>query len=156
MQAWAIDPNSAKVYWMNGMAGTGKTTIAYSFCKWLEDNALLAGNYFCSRISFTCSDANRLVPTLAYQLAYYSPPFCEKLYKVLEAKPEASKLDIKWQFEKLLLETLQEIKKTMPSNLVIVIDALDECNDNDTLQLFLQTLVKLAAFYYQSPRTCDS
>ena len=51
LQAWALDLNGAKVYWINGMAGTGKTTIAYSFCKWLEGRALLGGNYFCSRNS---------------------------------------------------------------------------------------------------------
>ncbi len=124
LKTWALNSNSAKVYWLNGMAGTGKTTIAYTFCKWLEENALLGGNYFCSRISTACSDANKLVPTLAYQLAYYSPSFCEKLYKMLETKPEASKLNIQWQFEQLLLKSFQQNKGTMPVNTIIAIDCI--------------------------------
>ncbi|KAG8700744.1 hypothetical protein FRC08_004471 [Ceratobasidium sp. 394] len=33
LQTWAADPTSEKVYWLNGMAGTGKTTVAYSLCE---------------------------------------------------------------------------------------------------------------------------
>ena len=31
LEVWASDNATTKVYWLNGMAGTGKTTIAYSF-----------------------------------------------------------------------------------------------------------------------------
>ncbi|CAE6496417.1 unnamed protein product, partial [Rhizoctonia solani] len=36
LMEWARAPQTGKVYWMNGMAGTGKTTIAYSFCTKLD------------------------------------------------------------------------------------------------------------------------
>ena len=29
--AWAIDPDSPRIFWLDGMAGTGKSTIALSF-----------------------------------------------------------------------------------------------------------------------------
>jgi pantothenate kinase-related protein Tda10 len=38
LQTWATDNTTSKVYWLNGMAGTGKTTIAYSFGEILNDN----------------------------------------------------------------------------------------------------------------------
>ncbi|KAF8670679.1 WD40 repeat-like protein, partial [Rhizoctonia solani] len=41
---WVHDKNAPAIYWMNGMAGTGKTTIAYSFAEWLEKHELLAGS----------------------------------------------------------------------------------------------------------------
>ena len=145
LKGWVIDPKGAKVYWMNGMAGTGKTTILYSLCGWLEENARLGANYFCSRISSSCRDVNNIVSTLAYQLAQYSPAFRSMLCKVLEANPRSSKLDIKWQFEKLLQEPMQAVKTAMPENVVVVIDALDECDDGEAFRLFLETLLKLAA-----------
>jgi nucleoside-triphosphatase THEP1 len=145
LKGWVVDPKGAKVYWMNGMAGTGKTTILYTFCEWLEENARLGGNYFCSRISPLCRDVNNIVPTLAYQLAQYSPAFRSVLCKVLEAKPQSTKLHVKWQFENLLQEPIQAVKAAMPENVVIVIDALDECDDGDAFRLFLGTLLKLAA-----------
>jgi len=130
---------------MNGMAGTGKTTILYSLCEWLEENAQLGGNYFCSRISSSCRDVNNIVPTLVYQLAQNSPAFRSILCQILEAKPQFSKLDVRWQFEKLLQEPMQAMKAATPENVVIVIDALDECDDGEAFQLFLETLLKLAA-----------
>jgi len=144
IQDWAEDPNSTRVYWMSGMAGTGKTTILYSLCEWLSKNQRLGGDYFCSRISSLCRDVNTIVPTLAYQLAQYSPAFRSALCKVIEENPEASKLDVKWQFEKLLQGPMGAVKTAMPEGVVVVIDALDECDDGDAFRLFLETLLKLA------------
>ena len=145
LKGWAIDPKGAKVYWMNGMAGTRKTTIIYSLCKWLEENGQLGGNFFCSRISSSCRDMNNIIPTLAYQLAQNSPAFPSILCKVLKAKPQFSKLDVRWQSEKLLQEPMQVMKAALPEDVAIVIDTLDECDDGDTFRLFLETLLKLAA-----------
>ncbi|KAG8693604.1 hypothetical protein FRC11_002792, partial [Ceratobasidium sp. 423] len=43
---WAEDPDGAKIYWMNGMAGTGKTTIAYSLCERLKNTGQLGASFF--------------------------------------------------------------------------------------------------------------
>ena len=145
IQDWAEDPNGTRVYWMSGMAGTGKTTILYSLCEWLSKNQRLGGDYFCSRISSSCRDVNTIVPTLAYQLAQYSSAFRSTLCKVVEENPEASKLDVKWQFEKLLQAPMQTMKTSMPEGVVVVIDALDECDDGDAFRLFLEILLKHAA-----------
>ncbi|KAF8965910.1 hypothetical protein BDZ97DRAFT_739842 [Flammula alnicola] len=145
LKGWVVDPKGAKVYWMNGMAGTGKTTIVYSLCEWLEENRQLGGNFFCSRISALCRNVNNIVPTLAYQLAQYSPAFRSTLCKVLEEKPEASKLNVERQFEKLVREPMHAVKTAMPESVVVVVDALDECDDGDAFRLFLETLLKLAA-----------
>jgi len=129
---------------MSGMAGTGKTTILYSLCEWLSMNQRLGADYFCSRISSSCRDVTTIVPTLAYQLAQYSPAFRSTLCKVVEENPEASKLDVKWQFEKLLQAPMQVVKTAMPEGVVVVVDALDECDDGNAFRLFLETLLKLA------------
>jgi len=145
IQDWAEDPNGTRVYWMNGMAGTGKTTILYSLCEWLSKKQRLGGDYFCSRISSSCRDVSNIVPTLAYQLARYSPAFRSALCNVLDENPEASKLDVKWQFEKLLHAPMQAVKTAIPEGVVVVIDALDECDDGEAFRLFLEILLKLAA-----------
>lgn len=46
--AWARDkiPKTEDIYWINGMAGTGKTTIAYSLCAELEKSARLGASFF--------------------------------------------------------------------------------------------------------------
>src|ERR1700761_4620756 len=52
IEAWAtslnsLDPDIASGYWISGMAGTGKSTIALSICQNLEAKGVLAGSFFC-------------------------------------------------------------------------------------------------------------
>ncbi|KAG8693164.1 hypothetical protein FRC11_003109, partial [Ceratobasidium sp. 423] len=56
--AWAGNDGADAVYWLNGMAGTGKTTIACSICKELARHDKLAASFFCSRLREECRDVN--------------------------------------------------------------------------------------------------
>ncbi|KAG8711011.1 hypothetical protein FRC11_003849 [Ceratobasidium sp. 423] len=144
LQDWTTNPTSEKIYWMNGMAGTGKTTIAYSLCEWLEGTNRLGASFFCSRISSTCRSLSRIVPTLAYQLARYSPAFRSALCAVLENNPDAGTLNVGQQFEKLISQPMLNSKNPTPESVVIVIDALDECDDTYSVRLLLDVLLKCA------------
>ncbi len=79
---WARDRQKPRLYWMNGMAGTGKTTIAYSFCEQLQEKGLLGANFFCSRSLAECSDVRNIIPTTARQLARSSPQFASALVEI--------------------------------------------------------------------------
>ncbi|CAE6448316.1 unnamed protein product [Rhizoctonia solani] len=142
---WLYDSSSSSIYWMNGMAGTGKTTIASTFCERVERCKLLAASFFCTRSSAECRDVSRIVPTIAYQLARYSIPFQSALYKVLGQNPDIGSKNILKQFEKLLKEPLQQATGSIPENLVVVIDALDECEDQNGVELVLDMLFRHAA-----------
>ncbi|KAG8709661.1 hypothetical protein FRC11_005339 [Ceratobasidium sp. 423] len=144
---WQRNSKAPTVYWMNGMAGTGKTTIACTFAEWLEKNKLLAASFFCTRTSVDCRDVTRIIPTIAYQLARYSIPFQSALYEILEEEPDAGSKNTPKQFERLLKEPLQNIKNSgsMPDNLVIVIDALDECDNQGGVETLLDRLFRFAA-----------
>ena len=144
LKLWVDDPRGTKVYWMEGMAGTGKTTILYSLCKWLEEIGQLGGNFCCSRGLSSCCDVNNIIPTIADQLAQYSPAFRAALCKVLQENPKAGTRDVRSQFKNLVQLPMQEVKDAMPGGVVVAIDALDECEDGYAVQLFLQTLVDLA------------
>ncbi|CAE6417335.1 unnamed protein product [Rhizoctonia solani] len=144
LEDWTTNPKSEKIYWMNGMAGTGKTTIAYSFCEWLEKTNRLGASFFCSRISSTCRSLNKIVPTIAYQLARYSPAFSSTLCASLNSNPDAGTLNVMQQFEKLMQLPLSNVKGAMPDSVVIVIDALDECDDGFSVRLLLNVLLKFA------------
>ena len=144
LKDWVEDPNGAKVYWTNGMAGTGKTTIMYSLCEWLAAMRRLGGNFFCSQGLELCRNVNNIVPTLAYQIAQYSPAYRTALCNVLEKEPGACKLNVQQQFEKLVQGPMQAVAGAMPDGAVVVIDALDECHDGWAFRMFLDTLLKHA------------
>ncbi|KAF9545628.1 WD40 repeat-like protein [Agrocybe pediades] len=132
------------MFWMNGMAGTGKTTILYSFCEWLEENKQLAGNFFCSRASTSCRDLNNIVRSIAYQLTHYSRAFRSELCKILEEKEDAHRLNVGEQFKWILAKPLENSMDAITDGAVIVIDALDECGDVLATALFLKVLMSYA------------
>ncbi|KAL5638740.1 hypothetical protein ACGC1H_003186 [Rhizoctonia solani] len=142
LNLWSNDPDGKRIYWMNGMAGTGKTTIACTLAQALEARGHLGGSFFCSRTSPECRDANRIVPTIAYQLAQYSTPFRAALFKVLEGDPDVASRNITSQFERLLKDPLTECNEKLLGNLVVVIDALDECDSPSAVKLVLEVLLK--------------
>jgi hypothetical protein len=144
LQAWTQDPSAAMVYWMSGMAGTGKTTIAYSLCKWLEDNNQLGASFFCSRTSTSCRNVNQIVPSIAYQLAWYSPAFRSALCDILKDDPAVGSLNLVQQFQKLVQEPLLAVKHAIPGGVVVVVDALDECEDIGGVRLIVEMVLRLA------------
>ncbi|KAF5378233.1 hypothetical protein D9757_009161 [Collybiopsis confluens] len=144
IETWVMDPSRGSGYWISGMAGTGKSTIAMSICRALKNKRLLAGSFFCNRQIAKCRDYRLIIPTLAYQLAKFSEPFARGLKAVLDQDFDlASKAPFE-QMKSLLIEpwklavvAFQQFNG-QPDVPVVVIDALDECND---VSIALQELV---------------
>ncbi|CAE6491570.1 unnamed protein product, partial [Rhizoctonia solani] len=145
LDTWARIMGTPNIYWMNGMAGTGKTTIAYTFAQKLKERKLLGASFFCTRMSAECGNVGRIVPTIAYQLARYSTPFLSSLCRELGNDRDLGSQTITAQFEKLIMKPLLEVKDVVPEGLVIIIDALDECSHQRGTELVLDLLFKHAA-----------
>ncbi|CAE6465400.1 unnamed protein product [Rhizoctonia solani] len=145
LNQWADHPMDPKVMWMGGMAGTGKTTIAYTLAKNLESRSQLAASFFCTRSDTDCNEAQRIIPTIAYQLARQLTVFQSELCQALDKDPDISFRDPPTQFSQLLQAPLRAIGTRMPNNLVVIIDALDECGDAEVVQSVLEQLFRLPA-----------
>jgi hypothetical protein len=130
---------------MNGMAGTGKTTIAYSLSEMLDKDCQLGASFFCSRLVPNCRDVNNIIPTIAYQLADFSYPFRSALCDELDRSRDIGSYDLDTQFDKLVKGPLLNVKDSMPKNVVVVIDALDESSDASGTRLILDLLFRYAA-----------
>ncbi|KAG8712398.1 hypothetical protein FRC09_019924 [Ceratobasidium sp. 395] len=141
LRSWTQDSQSRKVYWLNGMAGTGKTTIAYSLCSELEHTGQLAASFFCSRQLPSCRRVGLILPSIAYQLSLFSRPFRYELSEMLERNPDLHNRPVDKQFQSLIAGPLRKIKGQLQRDLVIVIDALDECEDADSVDRVLSALL---------------
>lgn len=140
MREWAGNPDGPKVYWLNGMAGTGKTTLAYSFCAELSSARRLGASFFCSRTDPDSRNVSRIVPTIAHQLAQLLPAYREALIRQLGEDKDIGERTTEKQFEKLIADPLREIKVPVPKGIVITIDALDECDQREGAQDILDIL----------------
>ncbi|GAB1521065.1 hypothetical protein RhiTH_004156 [Rhizoctonia solani] len=141
---WADEPSSGRTCWMNGMAGTGKTTIAYTVCTELKSKNRLGASFFCSRTIPECRRVKHIIPSIAYQLARFSLPFRCALSKALSADIDAHALALNVQYKKLIEDPLAAVKDCLPSDLIVVIDALDECDNEDSVGQILELLMPAA------------
>ncbi|CUA73343.1 Cilia-and flagella-associated protein 52 [Chlamydomonas reinhardtii] [Rhizoctonia solani] len=144
------------MYWLNGMAGTGKTTIAYSVCAELDSNRQLGASFFCSRLREECRNVNMIIPSIAYQLARFSRPFQFALSAVLEKDPDVHGRLPHMQFDALIAKPMLEVQHTLPEGLVVVIDVLDECEQKEStgrmLDVFLSKSTNIPIKFILSSR----
>ncbi|CAE6436465.1 unnamed protein product [Rhizoctonia solani] len=145
LRSWAYSHEAKNLFWLNGMAGTGKTTITYSLCTELDSDRKLAASFFCSRLIPECRDVNLIIPSIAYQLARASKPFHYALSRALEADPDAHAKLFRIQFDTLIASPLAEVGAALPENMVVVIDALDECTDKESTGQILDILLTRAS-----------
>jgi hypothetical protein len=140
IQDWVGGPHDAstQVMWLSGMAGLGKSSIAHSVCQRLSAANRLGASFFFSRNTSDRQSPARLFTTLAYYLAFAMPSYCKHLCAILEKSPVPS--DSTRQLNALLTEPLSH--STPPTQpFIIVLDALDECQDLHLTRSFLMALV---------------
>ena len=102
-------------------------------------NGLLGASFFCSRDFEDRSDLRSIFPTLAFQLAHKYPGFRSHLVPLLRSDPDIVDESLYGQMEKLIVEPLQ----FADISTVILVDALDECKDEEPSSAILSVLGRL-------------
>ena len=133
------------MFWLNGLAGTGKSTIAQTIAERLFAEGNLGASFFCSRDFKDRSDLHFIFPTLAFQLAQRYPDFRSHLVSLLQSNPDVVHESLSSQLQKLIIEPLQETGLST----VIVIDALDECKDDEPSSTILSLLGRFVGEIYE-------
>ena len=136
LENWLNDERDKLVFWLNGLAGTGKSAIAHTFAEMSFADGKLGASFFCSRSSEDKSNLRSILPTLAFQLAHRYPPFRKELLQVLKASHDVGQESLCSQMEKLIVCPF----KAMRAPTLIIIDALDECRDDEPASAILSVL----------------
>ncbi|KAH7318906.1 WD40-repeat-containing domain protein [Rhizoctonia solani] len=144
LKTWVRHPSSSPIYWMNGMAGTGKTTIAFTLCQELDATNELAASFFCTRLLPECRNVQLIIPAVAYQLAQFSRPFRYALSNALAKDQATDKRELGLQLRTLIANPLETVRHTLPARILVVIDALEECEDDDSIGRILDLLAPSA------------
>jgi len=144
--AWVKD-DPMRIFWLAGLAGTGKTSIAVTLCDLLQverETILLGGAFFCSRTANddARTDARRIIPTLVAVLAERSPKFAAALAVALSADSRAAFKPVEDQINALLRQPMAALASTTHV-IVFIIDALDECKDESDVQELLLAITSL-------------
>ena len=136
LEYWLEDRQDHRVFWLNGLAGTGKSTIAQTFAEISFAEGNLGASFFCSRDFEDRSNLQAIFPTIAFQLAYRYPTFQKQLLQVLRANPGVGWESLCSQMEKIIVGPLT----ITCIQTLIIIDALDECKDKEPASAILSVL----------------
>ncbi|KAF9644487.1 hypothetical protein BDM02DRAFT_3102845 [Thelephora ganbajun] len=136
IELWTRDFDKPHVYWLNGLAGTGKSTIAQTIAERTFADGQLGASFFCSRDFEDRKNLQLIFPTIAVQLARKYTEFRSILVPLVQSDPAIVDESLYNQMKKLIVEPLEE----SAISTVIVIDALDECKDVEPASAILTVL----------------
>ena len=134
INTWRKSKDSGSlVFWLNGLAGQGKSTVARTVAESADETGDLGGSFcFSRRESRFLRTASRVIPTLVHQLAQRNPSFCAQILNLLDGV-EWAELPLLTQAQKLG-SALKSYTAPFPPPLIIL-DALDECKIDEAVLL---------------------
>ena len=141
IELWARDFDRSPVYWLNGLAGTGKSTIAKTIAERLFADGRLGASFFCSRDFEDRRNLQVIFPTLATQLARKYIKFRSIFTPLIRSDPNIAYESLYDQMKNLIVQPLNE----SDISTVIVVDALDECEDEESASAVLFVLGRLVS-----------
>ncbi|KAH8664617.1 hypothetical protein BX600DRAFT_464749 [Xylariales sp. PMI_506] len=146
IQDWARARESESIFWLDGAAGFGKSTISRTFAKWLNEQSGFGGvdlgaSFFFKRGDGDRGSASRFFPTVVRQLIMTVPELGPLASKAIQADPLIQDKLLGEQFAKLIEEPLRTLNVHHIGNrpaFVIVVDALDECDKRRDIEILLK------------------
>jgi len=142
IRKWADGDDGRHLFWLSGWAGTGKSTIARTIAREYCDQGCLGASFFFSRDEEDLRHAGKFVTTIAIQLARLSI-LRDPIHKAISENDGIVNKTLRDQWEALVLEPLSRLEAGADTSqvvIVIVIDALDECDRENGIQRVLQLL----------------
>jgi len=142
--AWVANGSgSGNTYWIYGLPGIGKTSLSHSICKTLDERNQLIGAFFCQKDDTNSNEPRNIFPTLIYKLTEISPTFRRIVAEQLRSKPNMTA-------ESMTDTNFLDFILSMPGqpnehSCAFVIDALDECGNNQSRRDVLKALTDVAA-----------
>nr|POF13691.1 vegetative incompatibility protein het-e-1 [Quercus suber] len=147
IEQWIDQPDGKLIYWLCGKAGTGKSTISRTIAQRFVDKQCLGASFFFKRGEQNRSNATHFFSTIAAQLSDLLPHLRVPISAALDKDSMLCGRGLQEQFEKLFLFPVLSIDPAdlPPQRVAIVIDALDECDRNTDIQMFLRLLAQVEA-----------
>ncbi|KIL56376.1 hypothetical protein M378DRAFT_89420, partial [Amanita muscaria Koide BX008] len=136
MMDWMTEPGGSKMYVLSGLTGIGKSTVVYTLATQAAELGLLGASIFFSRDEADRRSAKRFFSTIAYQLCAYDKTFFKAIGDTLLAGLGSAATTKTPQLQALiLLDALRTTVQSCSQPILIVVDALDECDEEDTFSV---------------------
>jgi hypothetical protein len=141
IEAWRLDPLAPQILWLTDVAGAGKSTVAKEVEEKWRLQGCLAGCFFFSRDTDETRTPNLFFNTIAQQgLAQLGPVVRTAVASGIRKLINPTSATLKKQCSSIFVEPLQATQV----NVVLILDALDECEPERCQQLLRVLLARLS------------
>ncbi|KAH0558666.1 hypothetical protein GP486_004684 [Trichoglossum hirsutum] len=140
---WADGQDKRCIFWLNGLAGTGKSTIARTVARTYSDHGRLGASFFFLRGGGDISHAGKFFTSIAVQLARNVPALSRHICEAITERSDIASQSLRDQWQQLVLRPLSKLDGSSCQSLyVLVVDALDECDDENNIRIIPQLLAE--------------
>ncbi|KFY17840.1 hypothetical protein V492_00349, partial [Pseudogymnoascus sp. VKM F-4246] len=129
------------IFWLNGLAGTGKSTISRTVARRYNEQKRLGASFFFSKGGGDVSHAGKFFTSLALQLAKTIPSLQKHIYDAIAKQRNIANLSLSDQWRQLVLDPLSRLE-TPHQSYIVVVDALDECEGDNDIRKILELLAE--------------
>jgi hypothetical protein len=134
---WIDGNDGHTIFWLNGLAGTGKSTIARTIAHNCFQQGRLGASFFFSKGGGDISHASKFFTTIAAQLSEESQYLKRCIYDAMKENKSIATQSYVNQWRQLILGPLSKLDRGYrPFSFVFVIDAMDECESDADILLF--------------------
>jgi hypothetical protein len=142
IRVWADGNDERPIFWLRGLAGTGKSCIARTVASEYYQKRRLAATFFFSRdIGGDVRNARKFFTSIAAQLADVSEVLKGHICDAITQCSDLTNQAPREQWRQFILKPISKLKSDLfQVPLVLVVDALDECDDEKDIQAILQLL----------------
>ncbi|KAF2403218.1 hypothetical protein EJ06DRAFT_323574 [Trichodelitschia bisporula] len=140
---WVDAKTHPNIFWLSGLAGYGKSTVARTVAARCFRKGLSA-SFFFTKGGGDVGHAGMFVTSIAVQLANNVPDLKPIICDAIAKHSNIASLSLREQWDRLVLAPLSLFATDQSSpTFLLVIDALDECTDESDVRIILQLFAEL-------------
>ena len=132
-------PGEPHIFWLQGNAGTGKSTVSRTVARYLDNLGFLGASFFFNRDYDHRKHSDRLFTTIASDLVRKLPIIKDRVLDEIRKDGQISTMPLEVHFQNLILGPCRDCVED-ETTIVLVIDALDECEERSDLPKILRLL----------------
>ena len=126
IREWANDESTtSRIFCLLDVAGSGKSTVSKELVTTWEEEKRLVGRFFFSRDTTETMSTRKFCSTVSDAFASLDGGLKPHIKKFKEERLDWEMLSLEQQYEGLVASPLRELNRPA----ILIIDALDECND---------------------------
>lgn len=108
--SWIEDPQGHCIFWLRGLAGTGKSTISRTVAREFSKKSISVTSFFFKKGEGDRARTAHLFATIAHQLVHALPDAAPFIRRAVEDNPNISDKVLSYQFQELILKPLAQMK----------------------------------------------